>query len=72
VQQVKCIKAFGNASPGDVAEVGDGAMVDPEHWEVVIPAAPPPAAVKLPAPPAAPVAGTPAGAPSVSFAPKGV
>lgn len=53
MQQVRCIKAFGNAKPGDVTEVGDGAAVDPEHWETVIPSAPPPAAVKLPAPGAA-------------------
>lgn len=30
--QVVCIKPFGNAEPGDVAEVPDGASVDPEHW----------------------------------------
>lgn len=54
MQQVRCVKAFGNAAPGDTAEVPDGAAVDPEHWEVVIPSAPPPAAVKLPAAPPAP------------------
>ena len=41
--QVKCIKAFGLSVPGDVAEVPDGAAVDPEHWEpVTAPAADPP------------------------------
>jgi hypothetical protein len=33
--QVMCIKAFGVSVPGDVAEVPDGAAVDPEHWQPV-------------------------------------
>lgn len=39
--QVKCVKAFGTSVPGDLAEVPDGASVDPEHWEAVPPAARP-------------------------------
>jgi hypothetical protein len=42
--QVRCIKAFGYLKPGDPAEVPDGAAADPEHWEIVTDAAPPPAA----------------------------
>ena len=45
--QVRCVKAFGYSRPGDLAEVPDGAAVDPEHWEPVTappPADPPPAA----------------------------
>lgn len=33
--QVRCIKPFGTSVPGDVAEVPDGAAVDPGHWEPV-------------------------------------
>jgi len=52
--QVICVKAFGYAKPGDLAEVPDGAAVDPEHWEPVT--APPPASSSaFPAP----AAGTP-------------
>lgn len=40
--QVRCVKAFGTAVPGDVVQVPDGAVVDPVHWEPVT--APPPAA----------------------------
>ncbi len=47
--EVRCVKAFGLSEPGDLAEVPDGAAVDPDHWEAVPP--PPPA----PAVPAAPV-----------------
>lgn len=47
--QVRCVRAFGALVPGDVAEVPDGAAVDPVHFEPV-PPPPPPAA---PAPPAA-------------------
>jgi hypothetical protein len=57
--QVRCRKAFGYSKPGDVAEVPDGAAVDPEHWEPV--AAPPPPAV-------APV--TPAVPPAAAITPK--
>lgn len=35
--QVECIRAFGHHEPGDLAEVPDGAAVDPVHWR---PAAP--------------------------------
>ena len=58
MQQVRCRKAFGYSKPGDLAEVPDGAAVDPEHWEAV--AAPP--ADPLPAAPSgfpAPAAVTP-------------
>ena len=43
--QVRCVKAFGTSVPGDVAEVPDGAAVDPEHWEIAqdMPPSPPPA-----------------------------
>ena len=50
--EVRCVKAFGNAKPGDTTEVPDGAAVDPEHWTVVTPTAAPAPAVP---PPAAPV-----------------
>lgn len=52
--QVRCIKAFGSAVPGDVADVPDGGSTDPEHWEIVTAA--PAAATTVPADkPAAPV-----------------
>lgn len=51
--QVRCVRAFGTAVPGDVAEVPDGAAVDPFHWE---PVTPPPD----PAPAAAAAASFPA------------
>ena len=41
--QVRCIRAFGNAAPGDIREVPDGAAVDPEHWEIMPPPEPEPA-----------------------------
>lgn len=41
--QVRCVRAFGTSVPGDLAEVPDGAAVDPEHWEPAAAAAPPPA-----------------------------
>lgn len=50
--QVRCIKAFGTSVPGDVADVPDGAAVDPEHWEIIAPA---------PAAPASPVPAAPEG-----------
>lgn len=45
--QVECVRAFGTSVPGDLAEVPDGAAVDPAHWRPVQPAtpAPPEAAV---------------------------
>jgi hypothetical protein len=47
--QVRCIKPFGGLDVGDVAEVPDGAAVDPVHWE--------PAAVpSLPLAPVSPAA----------------
>lgn len=46
--QVRCVKAFGTSVPGDVAEVPDGASVDPVHWEAV---ASQPAAAAAPAAP---------------------
>ena len=51
--QVRCKKAFGNAVPGDVREVPDGAATDPEYWEPA--AAPPPAPAAPGVPPAAAV-----------------
>lgn len=36
-RQVRCVRAFGRAVPGDVAEVPEGAAVDPVHWEDVPP-----------------------------------
>lgn len=33
--QVECVKAFGHHVPGDVAEVPDGASVDPVHYRPV-------------------------------------
>lgn len=42
--QVRCVRAFGALKPGDLAEVPDGAAVDPAHFEPV----PPPPAVKTP------------------------
>lgn len=46
--QVECVKAFGTAVPGDVAEVPDGAAVDPVHWRPVQSApAPPPEVAAL-------------------------
>jgi hypothetical protein len=57
--QVRCTRAFGRLVPGDVAEVPDGADVDPAHFEAVPdPGAPPP-----PAEPAAAAAPAPAPAP---------
>ena len=53
--QVRCIRAFGLAKPGDLAEVPDGARMDPAYWEV-IPDEPPPAPAPAPAPSAAAVA----------------
>lgn len=35
--QVECVRAFGNHEPGDLAEVPDGAEVDPVHWRPVTP-----------------------------------
>jgi len=58
MQQIRCIKAFGNAQPGDAFEVPDGALTDPEYWEVVI-AAPPSASAVRTAVPAAPVTPAP-------------
>jgi hypothetical protein len=58
--QLRCIRAFGTARPGDVADAADGAF-DPEHWELV--AAPPPV------PPAAKPA-VPAAAPAAAVTPK--
>lgn len=43
--QVRCVRPFGRHEVGDLAEVPDGASVDPEHYEVVgqpPPADPPP------------------------------
>lgn len=54
MQQVRCVRAFGHHVPGDLAEVPDGAAVDPGHY---VPVTPPPA----PKPPA-PAAVTPAAA----------
>lgn len=34
--QVECVKAFGHHEPGDLAEVPDGASVDPVHYRPVI------------------------------------
>ena len=49
--QVKCVRAFGYSKPGDLAEVPDGAAVDPQHWEpVAAPPSPPPAPSGFPAP----------------------
>ena len=45
--QVRCVRAFGTSVPGDLAEVPDGAAVDPEHWE---PATPPPPPADPPPP----------------------
>ena len=58
--QVRCVKAFGTSVPGDLAEVPDGASVDPDHWEPA--AAPPP-----PPPPADPPQPEEPPAPPVSF-----
>lgn len=33
--QVVCVKAFGMAKPGDLAEVPDGARMDPAYWAAV-------------------------------------
>jgi hypothetical protein len=55
---VKCIKAFGLLVPGDLAEVPDGASVDPDHWVVPAAAETPPE----PSEPAAPAAFPPAAA----------
>lgn len=35
MQQVRCVKPFGTAEVGDLAEVPDGAAVSPEFWEPV-------------------------------------
>lgn len=48
--QVRCIKPFGFAKAGDVADVPDDALVDPVHWELVTVPADPPAAVAAVAP----------------------
>ena len=60
--QVRCVRAFGQLKPGDLAEVPDGAAVDPEHFEPVQAAAPPPLppAPPLLPPPPAPAAPAPA------------
>ena len=48
--QVKCIKAFSLSVPGDLAEVPDGAAVDPDHWVPADPETPPePSALSAPA-----------------------
>jgi hypothetical protein len=42
--QVRCIKEFGNAKPGEIVSgLMFTAQIDPEHWEVVAdePPAPP-------------------------------
>ena len=39
--QVRCVKDFGGAVVGDLAEVPDGAEVDPVHWRPVTPPPPP-------------------------------
>lgn len=44
--QVRCIKPFGGAEVGDVAEVPDGSQVDPAHWEPVKPLSLPPGAAE--------------------------
>lgn len=41
--QVRCVRAFGLHMPGDLAEVPDGAVVDPVHYEPVTAASAPPA-----------------------------
>lgn len=33
--QVRCVRPFGNADVGDVADVPDGAEFDDFHWEAV-------------------------------------
>lgn len=58
--QVVCVKAFGNAKPGDVAEVPDGASVDPEHWRPADAPETPPEPSQPAAPAALPVTTTPA------------
>jgi hypothetical protein len=55
---VKCVKAFGMAVPGDLAEVPDGASVDPDHW---VPADAGTETPPEPSEPAAPAAFPPAG-----------
>jgi hypothetical protein len=30
--QVRCVRPFGRHEVGDLAEVPDGAALDPEHW----------------------------------------
>lgn len=53
MQQVRCVRAFGQYEPGDLSEVPDGAEFCPDFWEPAAGAATPAA----PAPPA-PAAGT--------------
>lgn len=48
--QVRCVRAFGASVPGDLAEVPDGASVDPEHWEPVTAPTPPADPPQPPAP----------------------
>jgi hypothetical protein len=51
--QVKCIRAFGHHKPGDLAEVPDGAEVDPYHYEPAAAPAPPDPPKSPSVPPAA-------------------
>lgn len=45
--QVRCVRPFGRHDVGDLAEVPDGARVDPAHWE---PGEPPEAPAAAPGP----------------------
>lgn len=66
--QVVCIKPFGLAAVGDVAEIPDGASVDPEHWAEVTELEPEPdEAPETPPEPSSPSA--PAVFPSVATTP---
>lgn len=59
--QVRCVRAFGQLEPGDVAEVPDGAATDPDHFEPIdTPPPPRPAAAAAAAEPAASPAPAPA------------
>ena len=64
--QVVCVRPFGGAAPGDVAEVPDGAAVDPWHWR---PLADGEAAEPEPEPDAAPETAPESTAPAPAVSP---
>lgn len=70
--QVVCVRAFGLSKPGDLSEVPDGALTDPDHWAEATEADIAAAAAKAeqtPAEPSEPAA-PPAFPPAAALTPK--